>query len=240
MSKLTVVEHPLSWYVEKLKNNDHFSLGRYGDGAWIAINGRDLGKKNAEGSVFTEEMGKMLKDSLEYKSSNYYLSTPAIIHHPELKQIKAYASRATQRPFIDCDVWDREARVGGLVPFIQQIQKMKTCIISNTHLRGLNFLGYDHFVEIPMINCLSEIDRVIDEVKQIGNNCVYLVSAGQPAVLITQKIHALFPHVFALDVGSIWDAFVRIGGQRGWRRQLYENADRYQAWKNLYAEVMIS
>ena len=236
---MIIYNYPLSWYVDKLKRNDYFSLGRYGDGAWIAMRGRSHGTVNAEGSVFTHAMGKALRSLLKYKAPNYYFSTPAVMNHRELHDLGKFASKVSSREFLDCDIpWDRECRLGGLVPFIKQIQKMKVCIISNPKLRELKFLGYEQFIEIKPRDCFDQIDYIMEQVEQIGGGYVYLISAGQPSPIIAQRIHARFPDVFALDVGSIWDAFLGIGGQRGWRSELYKDPAKYQAWKDLYKDVL--
>ena len=238
---MIIHEYPLSWYVDKLNRMEYFSLGRYGDGAWIAMRGKSNGEVNAEGGVFTPELAQALLELLlKYKARNYFFSTPAVMNHPDLECLKRFAKRtAKNREFLDCDgPWDRESRTGGLVPFIRQLQGMKTCIISNWNHRRLTFLNYAHFIEIGFPNCFHQIDSVIKQVSKVGGGCVYLVSAGQPAPLMTQRIHAMFPDVFALDVGSVWDAFLGIGGQRGWRAELYADPDKYAAWRDLYKEIL--
>ena len=45
--------------------------------------------------------------------------------------------------------------------------------------------------------------------------------------------------VFAIDMGSTWDSFVGIGGQRAWRGQLYSDPRKYQAWLDLYKEALL-
>jgi hypothetical protein len=234
---MIVHDYPISWYVDKLRAKEYFSTGRYGDGSWIAIASKRVGQKNSEGGVYTPELCEALCASLKYKASNYYFSTPAML------LAVGYAGVINSSPpkeYLECDfTWDGNCRTGQLVSFIQQIQSMPLCIISNRHLRGLTFLNYDQFIEISYPNCFHEVESVVKQVKQIGGGGrVYLVSAGQPAPIITQRIHALFPDVFALDVGSIWDAFVRIGAQRGWRREFYADPARYSTWLEQYREVL--
>jgi hypothetical protein len=234
---MIVHDYPIDWYVNKLKAKDYFSMGRYGDGSWIAIVGKRVNHKNSEGGVYTSELCNALRDSLKYKAHNYFFSTP------EMLLRVGYANVIHSFPvkeYLECDfTWDGNCRTGQLVDFIKQIQTMPLCIISNRHMRGLTFLKYDQFIEISYPNCFPELESVIKQVKSIGGGGrLYLVSAGQPAPIITQRIHALFPDVFALDVGSIWDAFVRIGAQRGWRREFYADPTRYEAWLEQYREAL--
>jgi hypothetical protein len=234
---MIVHDHPIDWYVDKLKANDYFSTGRYGDGSWIAVERRRINQKNSEGGRYTPELCDDLRKSLEYRAPNYFFSTPVMLRD---LGYEAVIDKHFHGEFIECDfTWDGNCRTGKLVSFIKQIQTMSLCIISNNHLRGLTFLKYDQFIEIPYPNCHTVIPAVLHKARHIGGGGrVYLVSAGQPAPIITQGIHAMFPDVFALDVGSIWDAFVRIGAQRGWRGEFYADPVRYDAWLEQYREVL--
>jgi hypothetical protein len=211
-------------------------MGMYGDAEWIAIFRRDIGGKNAEHTIYTPELCKALRMSLSYRADNFYFSTPIeVIHMGFEKRIDFL----TQVEFVEKDApWDVESRLGGLVPFIQQLKKMKTCIISNKALRGLTFLEYDAFIELSYPNCFPEIETVIQQAQKIGNGYVFLISAGLPATLIAQQLHATLDNVFALDLGSIWDAFVKIGAQRGWRRELYDNETKYKEWLEQYRSIL--
>lgn len=232
---MIIHEYPISWYVDKLRNEEYFSQGMYGDAEWVALFEKHIGGKNAENTVYTPELCRALKQSLDYQPDNFYFSVPTILRFLGMEE---KIDKHTQREFVEKDVWDVQSRLGGLVPFIQQIQRMKTCIISNANLRRLDFLHYDEFIEVSYPNCFSEIESVLSQVEAFGGGYVYLISAGLPAAILAQKIHGMFPNVFALDVGSIWDAFVRIGAQRGWRKELYETPEAYQVWQNQYAEVL--
>jgi len=230
-------DHPIGWYVDKLRNGEHFSQGMYGDAEWICIFHRNVGGRNAENTIYTPKLCQELRDSLDYRSDNFYFSTPEVVR--DHLGFGPRIDRITQVEFVEKDrPWDVEARLGGLVPFIQQLQKMKTCIISNKNLRRLTFLNYYEFIEVSYPNCFPEIERVINQARQLGNGYVYLISAGLPAALIAQALHVSLNEAFAIDVGSIWDAFVRIGAQRGWRRELYADNEQYKAWRELYREVL--
>ncbi len=232
---MIVHNHQLSWYMEKLARSEYFSQGMYGDAEWIALFGNRVGSKNAEDTIYTPELCKALRLSLNYRADNFYFSVPEILR---MLGMEEEIDKHTQQEFVEKDMWDREARLGGLVPFIKQLQQMKTCIISNSNLRALGFLHYDKFIGVSYPNCFPEIEGVLNQVNTIGDNYVYLISAGLPAAIFAQKIHGMFSNVFALDLGSIWDAFVRIGAQRGWRKELYETPEAYQVWQNQYAEVL--
>jgi hypothetical protein len=234
---MIIHNHPISWYVDKLKNDEYFSQGMYGDAEWIAIFHDKIGGCNAEYTVYTKELCDSLENSLKYTEEGFYFSAPSILKHPSVA-MEGKIDEVTSIEFVEKDEpWDVQSRLGGLVPFIKQIQSMRTCIISNVALRKLQFLNYNYFIEVSYPNCDLEIDIVMAQVENIGDNCVYLISAGLPAAIIAQNIHSKYKNVFALDVGSIWDAFIGIGAQRGWRKELYSDPNKYQEWKELYKDV---
>jgi hypothetical protein len=76
----------------------------------------------------------------------------------------------------------------------------------------------------------------VEAAKRYGKSAVYCVSAGVSAAIIIDQLHDTLPDSCLLDCGSIWDAFVGIGGQRQWRAELYANPKAWERWKrkNLY------
>lgn len=242
---MVVHDMPLEWYTNKLANKEYFSMGMYGDGEWMAIFKDRVGFGNAENTIYTPELCEELRESLKFKSDNFLFSSPAILksakdtHIGEKKIDETLKEIGADVEFYEKDMWDREVRSGGLLPFIKQLQKMNVVIISNEALRGLTFLKYDHFVEIPYPNCHLEMDRVVNECLDYGKPGVYLIAAGLPAALFAQKLHDRIPSSWFLDLGSIWDAFVGIGAQRGWRGEMYADEVKYNNWKQLYAEATV-
>ena len=117
---------------------------------------------------------------------------------------------------------------------------MNTVVISNESLRPIHaFLPYDHFIEISTPNFHRQpggIENAAHQAIAYGKPAVYLVSAGMSAALIIDKIYDYIPDSFFIDCGSIWDGFVRVGGQRAWREMLYMDERRWTRWyrRNVY------
>ncbi len=238
---MRIINKPLSWYVEKIQNDDFFSMGMYGDGEWIAILKERIGKANAEHTVYTQELCDELIQSLHFKADDFLFSTPEVIRDTRASGIgeekidNFLEKQGLELEFYEKDMWDRETREGNLKPLIDVLKTKNVVIVSNAALRGLDFLNYDHFVEVSYPNCHKEIDRAAKECLEYGESGVYLVAMGLPAAIFVQKMHKEIPCSFFLDLGSIWDAFVGIGAQRGWRNTLYEDEKEYEKWidKNL-------
>ena len=235
---MIIHDKPLEFYVNKLKKKEYFSIGAYGDGEWIAILHERVGLQNTEGTIYTSELCRELKESLNFQSDNFLFSTPVGLRDGKETGIGEKKIDRASPPgieFYEKDMWDREARLGGLVPFIKQLQKMNVVVISNKALRKLPF--YDHFIEVSYPNCYEEKERITKEIIEYGKSGVYLFSCGLPASIFVQSVHGKIRRSWFLDVGSIWDAFVGIGEQRGWRKELYKDKLKYGEWKSLYKDA---
>ncbi len=243
---MKLLEHPMDWYLEKLRNNEYFSMGMYGDGEWQAIFNASLQggfDKNCEGTIYDTKLCQEMLESLKFKSANFYFSTPITFKKvPEFYKYETWIDETLKRlevdiEFVEKNVWNEEMKAGRLGPLIKELKKKKICIISNEALRGLTFLNYDKFIEIGYPNCY--LDGTLDKAytEAVKTDCeVYIIAAGIPATLLVQRLHESLKNSFILDLGSIWDGFVGIGAQRSFRANLYANPELYKEWraKNLY------
>lgn len=226
-----------------MARGEPFSMGMYGDGEWMAMFGAR--GQNAEATNYAP-VAYPLKLTLQYPADNYFFLAPEIIKSKkdtgigeEAVDAFLHLNRAENIEWHEKDIWDKTAREAGLRPFIEQIRKMpNVTIISNKALRGLTFLNYKHFIEIDYPNWYSidEMRRLRKEIQSIPEPATFLVSAGLPAAIVTQEIHAFKKDSWGLDLGSIWDAFVGIGAQRGWRAELYNSSEQYELWKTKQLE----
>lgn len=243
---MIVRNEPLSFYIDKLKNGEYFSQGMYGDGEWIAIFKSRVGGENAEHTKYTPELCNALRTSLTFKEQNFLFSTPAGLKDRRASGIGEQVIDACLKEvgveieFYEKDMWDKEMKSGGLVDFINQLRKMNVVVIGNQALSKLDFLRYDKFIEISYPNCYLDgsLTKAVEECLAYGKPGVYLFSAGLPAVLAVQQLHGKIPNSFFIDCGSIWDTFVGIGAQRGFRSELYADEEKYNAWKKLYTDAI--
>lgn len=237
-------EKPIEWYVDRLARGDHFSLAGYSDAEWLCVLGYRLGETTGLGQVISAEHGDLLADVLHRRrrDKRFLFAVPKCLvdasrpvfgdgcidwwlGHNDLR-IEAY-----ERDMVTDDL----ARGAGLYPFIKQLKQTETVVIGPRPLRGLYFLGFRHFVEISTPNLHLErggIDRAVGEALIYKRPAAYLVSAGVSAAVIIDRLHDEAPRGSSLiDCGSIWDAFVGIGGQREWRAKLYANPQEWERWK---------
>lgn len=237
---MIVHEKPVSWYLEKIRNKEYFSQGMYGDGEWIAMFHEKIGGMNAENTVYSKELCDALEASMSFDDPNFYFSVSSCLRRADWTGIGEgkidswMKARGLENEFYEKDVWDKDMREGRGLEFIKLLREHNVAIVSNRALRGLDFLKYDAFFEVSYPNCYNEIDTTVDAILAYGKPGIYIVAMGLPAALLVQKLHGRLKDSWILDLGSIWDAFVGIGAQRGWRREMYADQIAYQNWKNQY------
>jgi hypothetical protein len=99
-------------------------------------------------------------------------------------------------------------------------------------LMGAKFVG----IESPNLHMTDRgIDNAYSETILRTNwsqDSLFLVSAGVSAAVIIDRLYDELPNNFYFDCGSMWDAFVGIGGQREWRQELYNNPTELERWKH--------
>jgi hypothetical protein len=231
---MNIKNYELSWYIDKIKNNEHFSLGMYGDGEVQCILNSfgDRFKENCEGTLYTKELSKAMAESLKFKAPNFYFSASedlrSLGYDKKLDQI-------TDIEFVEKDMWHKAMCAGGLYPLIEEFRKHNVCIIGNENLKKLTFLNYDKFIDIGYPNCFEKLEQTKKEILDYGKEGIYVFACGIPATLFVQSVHDQIPNSWFLDLGSIWDGFCGIGGQRPTRRELYKHPETWLEWvdKNL-------
>lgn len=233
---MIVHDYPINWYIDKLQRGEYFSMGMYGDGEWLGIFHDRIGGKNAEETLYTQELCDELEASLVFDGGEIpflFATGKGLEHHSVLgNKIDEYLeSKGLNIEFVEKDMWDREVREMRFAPFIKQLRQMNVVIVSNKALRELDFLLYDHFMEVGYPNCHEDVDRAVQECVVYGKPSVFLVCMGLPGALFVQKLHGKVPQSFILELGSVWDIFVGIGAQRGWRQELYANPAAWEAHK---------
>lgn len=233
---MKVVEHPIEWYVEKINKNEPFSICTMGDGEFIAAFGQHVGGENAEATVYSQELCDQMRESFKFKAENFYFSAPAGLKDAGLTGIgevridRFLNDIGADIEFHEMEIWDQAMKAGNFGGFIKALRAKNVCVISNQALRLLTPLKYDKFIEIGYPNCFLEVDRVVQEVLEYGKPGVYLIAMGIPAVLVAQRLHGKIKDSWFIDIGSVWDTFVGIGRQRGFRAELYADHNKYAKW----------
>lgn len=238
---MRIHEQDINWYVGRLADKDYYSFAGYSDAEWYCILKERVGGTTAAGQVIDAAHGERLMDIIRrrHKDKRFLFAVPKC-----LRGLPAFVNGEIDwllgREDIRMEAYERDmvtdtlAEQAGLFPFVDQIRSMPAVMIGNAGLRGMvSLLRLRHFVEISTPNLHLEpggIERAVEQTLSYGEPGVYLVSAGVSAAVIIDMLHDKIKNSFFLDCGSIWDAFVRIGGQRAWRAELYADKGRWNEW----------
>lgn len=233
---MKVRNEPLQFYIDKINRKEYFSQGMYGDGEWLGIFHERVGGMNAESTIYERSLCDALEESLRFQDPNFFFSSPKDLDRPEVfgpvRIDKWLQAHGLDIEFYEKDMWDKAMKDGTLRDFIDILYGHHIVYVSNKALRKLDFI--DHFIEIPYPNCWEHRERIKEELLAHNQPGIYLFSCGLPAAVFVQDVHGKIPESFLLDVGSIFDTFVGIGAQRGFRSELYSNPIKYEAWKRQY------
>ena len=217
---LEVSEKEYSLFLDKLENNEYFSLMSYADGELSFIFDR-LSVSPRE--VYTPDCREELINALDVcKLSNCYLATikrPGRIYQRIVKQGKKLFKEKGlhEKDFFDSNLFYSVLMRGKLLPLIEIFRERRVVIIGSNPLRKLNdsFFEYAKFIEVPRKRATLERERVLKEILDFGKPAIYAFSAGIVSNILISKVHGKIKNSFFLDLGSIWDAFLGIEF-KGW------------------------
>jgi len=242
---MKILEKPLEYYLQRLQNKEYFSFPGYSDAEWFAILGGREGKETAAGQVWTKEIGKELLKALKAHRGDptFMPAFPKIMKgYSEFSEIEdlLYKHGLHEMNFYERDiVTDDLAADAGLAPFIKELRNHDVYLVGNITMRGLHFLNPKrHFITKTLYNFHLEesgIVKIVSRIQDFGKPGVYLFSVGMSDAVMISHLHKQMKDSFLIDCGSIWDAFVGMGGNRTWRQELYADPKKWVEWitKNL-------
>jgi len=229
-------------YIHWMKTNWFFSFAGFSDAEWYCILKHRIGDKTGLGQVLSAEHGELLFDILKRRqhAKNFLFAVPKC-----LWQLPGFAEGQIDwflgNNNIKIEGYERDmvlddlARDADLYPFIRYLKDRKVVMVGPEPLRPFakGTLKCQRFIEISTPNLHLEeggIDRTVENILKHPVKGHYLISAGVSAAVIIDRIHDKIPYSWFIDCGSIWDAFVGIGGQRQWRAELYADKEKYNQW----------
>lgn len=231
---MLIREEPLEFYLNKLRNREYFSFPGYSDSEFFCMTNNHINEFSAAGQLHTAEIGERLRQSIRKEDPNWMPAVPQVLNgYAEIQQFNELTEgqQLFERDIVTDDL---AAKVGGLQPLIRQLRQMDVYLVGNALLKGLFFLNYKkHFVTESFYNfhlVENGIDNMVKEILEFNRPGVYLFSVGVSDAVMISELHGKLNNSFLIDCGSIWDAFLGHGGNREWRKQLYQNPGKWVEW----------
>jgi hypothetical protein len=223
-------KRPLQFYVDKIDNNEHFSMIRFGDGEWMNIFGENyMGEKiqkiNKEMDYFEDARVKLRKTIEEPKESdNFFYAVQNLSIRQFGDKIPDYLD------WHNCDVFHNASIKGQLYPLITSLNNKQVVFVGPEYVKLIeNIIPYIYFVIIPERNCYQSKTRILSEILNFGVNkkdIVYSFSASIASNIFIYELHDALKDNWLIDFGSLWDPYTgRL--TRGYHNSLIQNDDIY-------------
>jgi hypothetical protein len=218
---------------EKIRNGEHFSLARYGDGEFNAILGTD-GGENCDGHPYYPAMGRALGDILRSKPPYYiglhqdrkieletvnWLYQAGLIE--EIEETDGSVSTAPLLQFVPNAVF-HDAQVGkdndgvrtipkpgAINELWKALQGKKVWIIGPGYLEDQVAIEANN-VTIPGKNTFEHIENILEVLTRFHDltGAVVLVCASMCAPIIVDHLHRQYGNKGTfIDFGSTFDPF---------------------------------
>lgn len=214
LSRISLLDTPMEYYVGKMMNGEVFSFSRYNDGEWNAI----LDKKgsNIDGHEYFPELGARLRESIHQPLKYIYAFGDKAMTLDGITIARYLKDHGINITWYNCNVFHDTNMKGELYPLIAQLRKMQIVMVGPDHLRGLGekVFAYQHFIEVPSRNCFLKVDQIKEEVLEYARsrkNLLFSFSASMAAKVLIYELYPLIgDRHWLIDFGSLWDIYVGV------------------------------
>lgn len=197
------------------------------------------GKKgyNCDGAAYSKEQAISLVSVIKDES----------IYHG-ITSIALHAARATEWlneknidiQWYDADVMNKASDTGSLLPLIECLKNKRNIICGTSHLKNFQGVPSVAFVECHGSRAFEEVDELEAELLyriERHDPDTVLLSAGQGASpTLVSRLHQVYPKLIVLDIGSLWDPYVKVFSRSGHKRRGWEEYKRL-GWKNFNTDI---
>lgn len=213
MIRLKSSEQNFDYIISRLRENSPFTFSRWGDGEWEAVlNLKKADETNCDGHQFFDVLCDELKKIL-IKKVPYMLGMQPLAYHKLMgrkidKFLKSNNIKPSDLWWVDADVFHNASTSGKIYLLFDELKKKKILLVGPEYLTKLKTFPFD-FVEVPLINCWNERDRIMKEIKEksmVHDYDAVLFCAGMTSNWMIDQLHGKFDG-FILDVGSLFDPF---------------------------------
>jgi len=218
---IKLFEPGLQYYVDKLNQDEFFSINRLGNGEWdciMALRARTGSRSQYFTPSLRKAMTKVVMDTP--KPPGYYLAlqnTRFLKKVGLLPKIEAFlAENGLEIPWHLGDVFHRASEAAQLAPLVKALSKKRVVVVGPPWLESLPFAT--DFVPIVPNNCWDDVDEIMEQILPF-RDCVISLSAGPAAKVLVDRLFPILGHsCWILDMGSLWDPFCGVKSRTYHRR----------------------
>lgn len=210
------------FFVNKIKNNEHFSLSRWGDGELMILENKaiDLTQKgdgefkHDPTSMAHLKMREIMMDSYTHQDDNYYIGVACRCCVGDEKF--EYMKRLSGQPESNltwANIFVNSNYKYFLKDFLNALQGKKIVLVANKNSKLANMPFYvEKFYPVSTDAWINDAEILQHMQMEIGEfnikDHVYLFAAGPFANLLTYKLWQYNKENTYIDIGSTLDRFL--------------------------------
>ncbi len=233
MGTKDIIPQGVEDYCALLETGQSFIQANYGDGEWSCILGYQ--GQNSQGGCYTPELRKALIETLKHRRFNYWGWNPGKKLLDETQQW--LADNSVRVRWVNKEILAAANCQGQLGALLLILQQRNVLLIGPKHLKELQILKHNAFVEVPLPNAFSAIKDTVAAVltRTMTNACDCLLFCSGMATNPTmwRLVPFLSPTITMLDMGAIFDPYVGVLN-RGAYRNMTSDFWKYGLKMNLH------
>jgi hypothetical protein len=224
-TELQIYNNRLSFFANKIKNNEPFIIVKYGDGEWLSMISNDESEYNCDSCHYFKELGYNLIRSYIYflKNDNVFICRWPFTTYDMQTQIENdFKDNFNESKFLYYDTlihkldktnsFDNE-----LVDFFKIIKNssLKKIYISNSKMASAvkDILNIVVNINVPEIDSYLQKDSIYkqlyNELYKTKEPCILLFSAGFLSKILIAWLSHEWPNNIFLDIGSTFDGLIK-------------------------------
>ena len=220
----------LDFFLDKIKNKEHFTLSRWGDGELMILEGKSIDLRNVKNGEFRydpkikeyEHVKRMLDVSYCNKADNYYIgiACPCCVGNEKYQYMKKLSGQDEENLtwaniFVNSN-YDRFIK-----NYVEEFKKQKIVMVVNKQadtsklpfdVEETYYVGTDAWYKD--YDLIQKIQMDIGEFNIWDR--IYLIAAGPLANIMTYELNYYNKNNTYIDIGSVFDVQMGMKPTRGY------------------------
>lgn len=218
-------------FLNKIKNNEHFSLSRWGDGELTIIENNFIDIRSKGNGEFKYDPNdtsyfisrELLINSYKYKADNYYIgiACPCCVGYEKYNYMKLISGQ-DEKNLTWANIFVNSNYKKTIDELIPELNNHDVYLIINnsSKLNNLTFnpIGVSYIGTDAWINDINVIDKIIRYINENNiKNTLFLFAAGPLANIATHLLWLNNQNNTYIDIGSILDQYLDLKITRGYQ-----------------------
>lgn len=220
----------LDFFLNKIKNNNHFSLSRWGDGELMILEGKHIDLRNVKNGEFRydpnlneySEVRNKLIDSYKYKDENYYvgIACKCCVGEDKFQYMKKLSGQDEEN-LTWANIFVNSNYNGFIRNYVEIFKKKDIIMIVNNqantsklsfNVENIYYVGTDAWYK--NYDLIQKIMMDIGEYNIVDK--IFLIAAGPLSNIMTAELWKYNKNNTYIDIGSVFDVQMGMKPTRGY------------------------